>query len=77
MEITADQKVLVLQHQRKVLSAQVAVQNAQKQLEVVHNEYTQAVNKLVSDLKLDPSLHRLDLDNLTITEVEVPESAEV
>ena len=76
MEITADQKVLVLQQQRKVLAAQVAAHDAQKQFEVTHNEYVQVVNKLASDLKLDPTKHRLDLDNLVIIDVETPEVVE-
>jgi len=62
MEISADQKVLVLTQQRRLLTARVEVQNAQ-------NDYAQVVNKLIADLKLDPVRQRLDLDNLTIVDV--------
>jgi hypothetical protein len=69
MELTAEQKISILSSQRKVLAAQVAVRDAQKNLETVHTEYTNVVNKLAVDAQLDPAKHRLDLDNLVIVDI--------
>lgn len=77
MEITAEQKVLVLTHQRKVLAAQVTVRDAEKNLQTVHTEYTNVINKLVVDLKLDPAKHRLDLDNMVVVDILPPQPVEV
>jgi hypothetical protein len=70
MELTAEQKVTILTSQRKVLAAQVAVNNAQKNLETSHTEYTQLVTNLVGELKLNPSEQQLDLEALEIKDVQ-------
>lgn len=77
MEMTAEQKVLVLTHQRRVLAAQVAVRDAEKNLQSVFTDYNNVVNQLITELKIDTTRHRLDLDNMIVVDIPQPEPAEV
>lgn len=77
MEFTSDHKIAILNAQKKFLSAQVNAQQAQKQVETAQNEYAAVVNQVAGELKLDSTKHRVDLDALTITELEPAETNKV
>ena len=77
-ELTADQKNQVLMIQRQILTLQVNINNAQKQLEQLGPVLNNILNKIAVDLKIDPNAFTFDLDNLKLIPkpVAIPAPAE-
>jgi len=65
-ELTPEQQKQVLLIQRQILTLQVNIHNAQKQLEQLGPIMNNVLNKIAVDLKIDPNAFTFDLDNLKL-----------
>lgn len=65
-ELTPEQKNQVLLIQRQILSLQVNINNANKQLEQLGPALNTLLNKIATDLQIDPNEFTFDLDNLRL-----------
>lgn len=65
-ELTAEHQKQVLLIQRQILTLQVNINNAQKQLEQLGPIMNNVLTKIAQDLKIDPNAFTFDLDNLKL-----------
>ncbi len=72
-ELTAEEQKQVLLVQRQILTLQVNIHNAQKQLEQMGPVLNQLLTNIATSHKIDPNAYTFDLDNLKLVAKPAPQ----